>query len=116
MRLKKDMKLDAEKLKKFRESKAWSQAHLSEVSGISLRTIQRIEKTGSASPETVRSLSGTFGINVRDLTVNNDSPTHEQHVLFDSIRLRITRLDRKAATVAFIISFAISFYMVKFGF
>ena len=62
MRLKKDMKLDAEKLKKFRESKAWSQAHLSEVSGISLRTIQRIESKGNASSESLMAISAIFEI------------------------------------------------------
>lgn len=34
------MKLDNAKLKKLRESNAWSQAHLAEASGISMRTIQ----------------------------------------------------------------------------
>jgi DNA-binding XRE family transcriptional regulator len=34
-----EMQLDVQKLKKLRESKSWSQSHLAEVSGISLRTI-----------------------------------------------------------------------------
>jgi len=41
------MELNKDKLKHLRESKAWSQSHLAEVAGLSLRTIQRIEKTVS---------------------------------------------------------------------
>ncbi|MCG7649738.1 helix-turn-helix transcriptional regulator [Alteromonas sp. MmMcT2-5] len=44
-----DMKVDSQKLIQLRNARAWSQQHLADVSGLSLRTIQRIEKTQSAS-------------------------------------------------------------------
>ena len=39
-------------LKKWRESRAWSQEHLATLAGLSLRTIQRVETDGRASAET----------------------------------------------------------------
>ena len=42
-----DMKVDSQKLIQLRNARAWSQQHLADVSGLSLRTIQRIEKTQS---------------------------------------------------------------------
>ena len=41
-----DMKVDSSYIKRERERRAWSQEHLAEVTGLGLRTIQRIEKTG----------------------------------------------------------------------
>lgn len=55
-----DMKVDTKKLIQLRNTKAWSQQHLAEVSGLSLRTIQRIEKTQSASQESVKAIAAAF--------------------------------------------------------
>lgn len=55
-----EMKIDTQKLIQLRNSKAWSQQHLADVSGLSLRTIQRIEKTESASPESVKAIAAAF--------------------------------------------------------
>ena len=56
-----DMKVDSSYIKRERERRAWSQEHLAEVTGLGLRTIQRIEKTGAASYESARSLAAVFG-------------------------------------------------------
>jgi len=58
------MKLDPILVRKEREVRAWSQEHLAEVSGLSLRTIQRVESDGSASPETRLSLAAAFGVDL----------------------------------------------------
>jgi len=65
-----DMQLSIEKLKQQRELKAWTQSHLAEVSDISLRTIQRIEKSGVASQESAQSICAAYEINIEDLLVN----------------------------------------------
>jgi len=62
-----DMKVDSSYLKAQREQRAWSQEHLAEVTGLGLRTIQRIETTGMASYESARSLAAVFGVDVADL-------------------------------------------------
>jgi transcriptional regulator with XRE-family HTH domain len=62
-----DMKVDSSYLKAQREQRAWSQEHLAEVTGLGLRTIQRIETTGTASYESAKSLAAVFGVDVADL-------------------------------------------------
>ena len=64
-----DMKVDSSYIKAQRAQRAWSQEHLAEVSGLGLRTIQRIEKTGAASYESARSLAAVFEIDVAELRV-----------------------------------------------
>ncbi len=55
-----------------RQSKAWTQNHLAEISGLSLRTIQRIEKTGKASYESIKSLASVYNIEAQDLMLTDD--------------------------------------------
>lgn len=56
------------KIKELREERSWSQAQLSEVAGISLRTVQRIENTGTCSKETLLAIASAFDIDVKELT------------------------------------------------
>jgi transcriptional regulator with XRE-family HTH domain len=62
-----DMKIDAALIKKLRDERAWSQEHLAAVSGLSLRTIQRVEADGNAAPETRLALAAAFAIDVAQL-------------------------------------------------
>ncbi len=62
-----DMKVDSSYLKAQREQRAWSQEHLAEVTGLGLRTIQRIETTGTASYESARSLAAVLGVDIAEL-------------------------------------------------
>lgn len=77
-----DMKIDSSKVRSERERRAWSQEHLAEVSGLSLRTVQRIETTGSASFESARALAAVFELEVSALRVESESaeaPTRATH-------------------------------------
>jgi transcriptional regulator with XRE-family HTH domain len=69
-----DMKVDSSYIKRERERRAWSQDHLAEVTGLGLRTIQRIEKTGAASYESARSLAAIFGVDVAKLRIEDARP------------------------------------------
>jgi transcriptional regulator with XRE-family HTH domain len=72
-----EMKVDPSYIRSERERRAWSQEHLAEVTGLGLRTIQRIEKTGTASYESARSLAAVFEVEVatlRDDSARIDSP------------------------------------------
>ena len=64
-----DMKIDSSYIKAQRARRAWSQEHLAEVTGLGLRTIQRIEKTGAASYESARALAAVFEMDVAELRV-----------------------------------------------
>jgi len=68
-----EMELNKETLKNQRDSRAWSQTQLAEVSGLSLRTIQRIEKTGVASQESAKSLASVFECSITELVVKDFS-------------------------------------------
>ncbi len=54
------MNINAEKIKSLRQSKGWTQQHLADACGLSLRTIQRVERHGVASKETALSLCAVF--------------------------------------------------------
>jgi transcriptional regulator with XRE-family HTH domain len=62
-----DMQIEASKVRAERERRAWSQEQLAEVSGLSLRTIQRVETSGSASFETARALAAVLEVDVSTL-------------------------------------------------
>ncbi|MFC4728404.1 helix-turn-helix domain-containing protein [Coralloluteibacterium thermophilus] len=52
---------------KLRLKRGWSQQQLAEISGTSLRTIQRIEAGATPSLETIKSLAAVFEVSIEDL-------------------------------------------------
>lgn len=62
------MKIDARTLRRLREERSWTQEHLAAVSGLSLRTIQCIEREGNASAESRLALAGALEVDVAVLT------------------------------------------------
>jgi len=106
-----EMKLDKAKLKQLRESKAWSQSYFAEISGLSLRTIQRIEKSGIASPESVKSICATFGIQINELSVVNEHQKELAPSFSGLIKYKISSMDKKATLISFSIAFVISFIL-----
>ena len=57
-----DMKVKSSLIRKYRSERLWSQDQLALASGLSLRTIQRLEARGSASQETVKALAAVFEV------------------------------------------------------
>jgi transcriptional regulator with XRE-family HTH domain len=64
------MDMDGANVKQLREARAWSQEQLAAHSGLSLRTIQRIEAQGRASKETLQALAAVFEVDVGALKAN----------------------------------------------
>ncbi|WP_346836603.1 helix-turn-helix transcriptional regulator [Microbulbifer sp. SAOS-129_SWC] len=64
-----EVKVNAQKITSLRATRAWSQQQLADIASVSLRTIQRIEKSGNASHESVKSLSAAFSIRPEDLLI-----------------------------------------------
>ena len=65
-----DIHLNTEEIfmvKEERERRAWSQEDLAEMSGVSVRTIQRLEGGSRASLETLKCLAAVFSITVEEL-------------------------------------------------
>lgn len=54
-------------VRKIRLQRGWSQEQLAELSGLSVRTIQRIERGQSAGLESLKSLAAVFELQVSDL-------------------------------------------------
>ncbi len=55
-------------IRKRRIDKGWSQETLAEVSGLSVRTVQRIERGGKASLETMNALAAVLEVDISTLT------------------------------------------------
>lgn len=64
-----DMKINSVRITDIRKEKAWSQQHLADVAGLSLRTVQRIENTGTASQDSVKAIAMAFDMLPADLMV-----------------------------------------------
>jgi len=59
-------------IKMLRTERGWSQEQLAEISGVSTRTIQRIERGGKASLESLKCLAAVFETPIPDLMKDND--------------------------------------------
>ena len=63
------MEVNASTIKSLRQGRGWTQQHLADACDVSLRTVQRVEKFGTASNETVLGLCAVFEIERTDLSV-----------------------------------------------
>ncbi|MDR1988833.1 MAG: helix-turn-helix domain-containing protein [Acidobacteriaceae bacterium] len=62
-------------VQKLRLQRGWSQQQLAELSGLSVRTIQRIENGQTASTETLKSLAAVFEVDFSTLSSEEAMPT-----------------------------------------
>ena len=68
-------------IRERRLAKGWTQSQLAEFSGLSLRTIQRIEKGQTPTVESQKALAAVFETNMSELTYNhqiNESLLNEE--------------------------------------
>jgi transcriptional regulator with XRE-family HTH domain len=70
-------------IQKLRLQRGWSQEQLAELSGLSVRTIQRIERGQPASIESLKSLGAAFQIDFSDLKEPEMNPTVGQNISAD---------------------------------
>lgn len=68
------MIINASVVKAERIGKGWTQQQLADVSGLSLRTIQRVENQGQGSMETRNALCAVFEIEHQQLLISSDAP------------------------------------------
>jgi transcriptional regulator with XRE-family HTH domain len=62
-------------IQKLRLQRGWSQEQLAQMSGLSVRTIQRIERGQGASPESLKSLAAVFEIDFSQLHTESGMQT-----------------------------------------
>ena len=68
-----DMMINLELVRALRKQRSWSQDQLAAIAGISLRTVQRIEKDGTSSLESKKALASAFEIDATDLDIDTDA-------------------------------------------
>jgi transcriptional regulator with XRE-family HTH domain len=64
--------LSTTKLKTLRNEKGWSQEVVAKVSGLSVRTIQRIEADGKSSPESTLAIASVFDLSPKELLATSN--------------------------------------------
>ncbi len=62
-----DMKAKSSLIRKYRTERLWSQEQLAEMTGLGLRTIQRLESRGSGSQESIKALAAVFEVDADTL-------------------------------------------------
>ena len=65
------MMLSSSKLKRLRSNRGWSQEVLAKATGLSVRTIQRIEADGIASAESTLAIAAAFDVPLTDIQSAN---------------------------------------------
>ena len=73
-----DMKLDPSSIRRRREARNWSQEQLANASGLSLRTIQRVETEGTASRETRVCLAAALDVDAALISEAGSEPGQVQ--------------------------------------
>ena len=104
-------------IQKLRLQRGWSQEQLAELSGLSVRTIQRLERGQTASVESLKALGAAFEIDFSQLqepemnaTMNQDAPTSQSVRADEALALAHVRklkgfyvhLAEYASTIAFL--------------
>lgn len=105
-----EMKISSAKVRRFRSERGWSQDQLALASGLSLRTIQRVEAEGNASRETQVCLAATFGISLAELAdeVLPDNPIAVQSISTTGLptRYKVTSALTGLMLIPVLLSFA----------
>jgi transcriptional regulator with XRE-family HTH domain len=81
-----ELQLRPELIRAERAKRAWTQEHLAELAGLGLRTIQRLEATGTASAESATALSAVLDIPLTALRADMSAGDHSP-VIFDGFVL-----------------------------
>lgn len=75
----------------LRVKRGWSQEQLAEFSGLSTRTVQRLEAGNKASVETLKAIAAVFEINYSDLSREQDMSTRTQQTIEEEAAFRHVR-------------------------
>ena len=85
------MQIDSTRLRELRTAKRWSQEQLAELSGLNLRTIQRLEAGAKISTESLRALAAVFEVPAETLLVAKAPPATRSRPAVAAIRDGIVR-------------------------
>ena len=63
------MEVRSDIIRQHRQAKGWTQQHLADAAGLSLRTVQRVEREGTTAKESAMAICATLTINLAELSV-----------------------------------------------
>lgn len=89
------MQVDSNMLQAQRKKRAWSQSELAQLTGLSLRTVQRIEKRGSASLESVKALASLYELPPASLQIQT---AQEQKSVFQEPMFQGSMFQKQSQT------------------
>lgn len=69
------MHINSARLRELRIARQWSQEQLANLSGLNLRTIQRLESGAKISTESLRALAAVFEVPAESLLVGDQTPS-----------------------------------------
>lgn len=69
------MHINGTRLREMRIARQWSQEQLARLSGLNLRTIQRLESGAKISIESLRALAAVFEVSAESLLVSGPAPS-----------------------------------------
>lgn len=69
------MHINSARLRELRTGRQWSQEQLAQLSGLNLRTIQRLESGAKISTESLRALASVFEVPAESLLVGKPTPS-----------------------------------------
>jgi uncharacterized membrane protein YhaH (DUF805 family) len=70
------MYVNSARLRELRLAQQWSQEQLAILSGLNLRTIQRLESGAKTSNESLRALAAVFDVPAESLLLSESTPSH----------------------------------------
>ena len=103
------MNIDPQKLKQARHSKGWTQQHLADASELSLRTIQRLEKTGNIAAESLQAVCAVLDVSPPDLLTQSDARSSEKDMQIHPTTFKLSLIGTAAGGVA--VGFLLAFYL-----
>lgn len=87
-----EMKIDAQRIRLERERRAWTQAQLAGATGLGLRTVQRIEREGSASFESAQAIAAALELSIAELRIESAATPGQRTPGLPIVRLIVAAL------------------------
>lgn len=104
------MEVNALTIKNLRSERSWTQQHLADACGISLRTVQRVERYGNASNETVMSMVSVFEID-QSFIVLPDEPVEIVEQVVSSEKHKDKKLIFSTLLIGMILGASLMFFI-----
>lgn len=101
------MEVRSDIIRQHRQTKGWTQQHLADAAGLSLRTVQRAEREGTTAKESAMAICATLAIDLAELSVIPKASPEELH----PVRIYNPIITLAAGILIGIIAGAISTYL-----